>query len=71
MIYTATTSVVTFLGVMACQTKVILKVVNFLQDFHRVAKCHGYGGYIRVKILEGWGKKSVRIQFCKIKYFFG
>ena len=22
----------------------------------RVAKCHGYDGYIRVKILEGWGK---------------
>ena len=28
----------------------------------RVAKCHGYGGYIRVKKLEGWGKKSGRIQ---------
>ena len=27
----------------------------------RVAKCHGYGGYIRVKKLEGWGKKSGRI----------
>ena len=26
----------------------------------RVAKCHGYGGYIRVKILAGWGKKSGR-----------
>ena len=26
----------------------------------RVAKCHGYGGYIRVKKLEGWGKKSGR-----------
>ena len=24
----------------------------------RVVKCHGYGGYIRVKKLEGWGKKS-------------
>ena len=24
----------------------------------RVAKCHGYGGYIRVKKLEGWGKIS-------------
>ena len=22
----------------------------------RVAKCHGYDGYIRVKILAGWGK---------------
>ena len=27
----------------------------------RVAKCHGYGGYIRVRKLEGWGKKSERI----------
>ena len=22
----------------------------------RVAKCHGYDGYIRVKILASWGK---------------
>ena len=28
---------------------------------NRVAKCHGYGGYIRVKRLEGWGKESGRI----------
>ena len=27
----------------------------------RVAKCHGYDGYIRVKIFRGWGKKSKRI----------
>ena len=27
----------------------------------RVAKCHGYGGFIRVKKLEGWGKMSGRI----------
>ena len=26
----------------------------------RVAKCHGYGGYIRVKKWEGWGKKYER-----------
>ena len=26
----------------------------------RVAKCHRYGRYICVKILEGWGKKSRR-----------
>ena len=26
----------------------------------RVAKCNGYGGYIHVKILEGWGKKFAR-----------
>ena len=27
----------------------------------RVAKCHEYDGYIRVKISRGWGKKSDRI----------
>ena len=27
---------------------------------NRVAKCHGYDGYIRVKIFRGWGKKSER-----------
>ena len=27
-----------------------------MQIIHRVAKCHGYDGYIRVKILAGWGK---------------
>ena len=27
---------------------------------HRVAKCHEYDGYIRVKIFRGWGKKSER-----------
>ena len=26
----------------------------------RVAKCQGYDGYIRVKIFEGWSKKSGR-----------
>ena len=26
--------------------------------FARVAKCHGYDRYIRVKIFRGWGKKS-------------
>ena len=29
-------------------------------DGSRVAKCHGYDGYIRVKIFRGWGKKSER-----------
>ena len=28
---------------------------------HSVSKWHGYGGYIRVITLEGWGKKSGRI----------
>ena len=27
---------------------------------YRVAKCHRYGRYICVKILEGWGKKCGR-----------
>ena len=26
------------------------------EEKNRVAKCHGYDGYIRVKILAGWGK---------------
>ena len=38
----------------------------------RVAKCHGYGGYIRVKTLEGWGKKSERIHsFAKSSMILG
>ena len=38
----------------------------------RVAKCHGYGGYIRVKKLEGWGKKSGRIHsFAKSSIVLG
>ena len=38
----------------------------------RVAKCHGYGGYIRVKKLEGWGKKSGRIHsFAKSRIVLG
>ena len=32
----------------------------FSEGPNRVAKCHGYGGYIRVKIFRGWGKKSER-----------
>ena len=38
----------------------------------RVAKCHGYGGYIRVKKMEGWGKKSGRIHsFAKSSIVLG
>ena len=38
----------------------------------RVAKCHGYGGYIRVKKLEGWGKKSGRtFSFAKSSIVLG
>ena len=34
-------------------------VIDVVVD-DRVAKCHGYDGYIRVKISRGWGKKSER-----------
>ena len=38
----------------------------------RVAKCHGYGGYIHVKKLDGWGKKSGRIHsFAKSSIVLG
>ena len=38
----------------------------------RVAKCHGYGGYIRVKKLEGWGKKFGRtFSFAKSSIVLG
>ena len=38
----------------------------------RVAKCHGYGGYIRVKKLEVWGKKSGRTHnFAKSSIVLG
>ena len=36
-----------------------------------VAKCHGYGGYIRVKKLEGFGKKSGSIIVLQNLVFFG
>ena len=37
-----------------------------------VAKCHGYGGYIRVRNLDGWGKKSVRTHsFAKSSIVLG
>ena len=28
---------------------------NIVGNYRDLAKCHGYGRYIRVKILEGWG----------------
>ena len=44
----------------------------FNPAFFRAAKCHGYGGYIRVKILEGWGKKSGRVHnFAKSSIVLG
>ena len=36
----------------------LCSVSSTTKSVSRVAKCHGYGGYIRVKKLEGWGKKS-------------
>ena len=27
-----------------------------IRNLSRVAKCHGYDGYIRIKILASWGK---------------
>ena len=39
---------------------------------HRVAKCHGYGGYIHVKKLESWGKNSGKINtFAKLSIVLG
>ena len=46
--------------------------VAIFLEFSRVAKCHGYGGYIRVKNLEGWGKKSGRTHsFAKSSIVLG
>ena len=37
----------------------------------RLAKCHGYDGYIRVKIFAGWGTKSVRTRnLAKLSLFW-
>ena len=35
---------------MSCKDHIVI------HTYYRVAKCHGYDGYIRVKILAGWGK---------------
>ena len=44
----------------------------FLCIWDRVAKCHGYGGYIRVKKLEGLGKKFGRkFSFAKSSIVLG
>ena len=37
------------------------------EHISRVAKCHGYDGYIRVKILAGWGKRTCN--FAKSSLF--
>ena len=43
----------------------LMKILGFPKSWHkfrqdRVAKCHRYGRYICVKILESWGKKCRR-----------
>ena len=38
-----------------CVHKYIIDTTKF-----RAVKCHRYDGYIRVKILPGWGEKFVR-----------
>ena len=37
----------------------------------RVAKCHGYDGYIRVKILASWGKSLGGHTILQNEAFFG
>ena len=38
----------------------MLQILSAFDANIRVAKCHEYDGYIRVKIFRGWGKKSER-----------
>ena len=38
---------------------------------NRVAKCHGYDGYIRVKILASWGKSLGEHTILQNEAFFG
>ena len=40
------------------KTKYWTKHTTYPWQSDRVAKCHGYDGYIRVRIFAGWGKKS-------------
>ena len=48
-----------------------MKFGNVL-SFDRDAKCHGYGRYIRVKKLQGWGKKFGRtFSFAKSSIVLG
>ena len=50
----------------ATSTTPTLAVTQNSAPMDRVAKCHRYGGYIRVRKLEGWGKKSGRINSVAI-----
>ena len=40
-------------------------------DMPRVAKSHGYDGYIRVKLLASWGKSLGEHAILKNEAFFG
>ena len=39
----------------------LTRVPTWCTGSFQSCNCHGYGGYIRIKTLEGWGKKSGRI----------
>ena len=45
------------------------KLLTEYHVFFRVAKCHGYDGYIRVKILASWGKSLGEHTILKMKPF--
>ena len=45
--------------------------INCVPILIRVAKCHRYDGYIRVKILAGWGESLGEDAICKNEAFFG
>ena len=53
-----------------------VKVAKYHQHYHchpnaRVAKCHGYVGYIRLKRLSSWGKKFGRTKkLAKTSHFW-
>ena len=44
---------------------------NFNLVRPRVAKCHGYDGYIRVKLLASWGKSLGEHTILQNEDFFG
>ena len=45
--------------------------INCVPILIRVAKCHGYDGYFRVKIFAGCGKSLGEDAICKNEAFFG
>ena len=42
------------------QPAISLHILSFDSIADRIAKCHGYDGSTRVKMIAGWGKKSER-----------